>query len=235
MLLQLRWDCASQWEFGLSSTCLRRVRNRLNNTLIDCTLLITRIAAMPCPVLSLYRKGTFHCSSLFLSGNVFIFPFLPRSKTSQRLISHDIHSNTYNYKSTFSVEIVPVCKVHSSRLIISVGLPLEFHTALFFSSLFFLTPRCPCPGYQDNVVCLSPRLAQSLGNMGQVCVCVRVTSTIHLIDPTTLQSECCPVPDWVFLPPQCFYWKPNPSYGLRFLIVERLFFALKQCWGGFHV
>ncbi|CAF97404.1 unnamed protein product [Tetraodon nigroviridis] len=72
-----------------------------------------------------------------------------RSKASQRLISHDIHSNTYNYKSTFSVEIVPVCK--------------------------------------DNVVCLSPRLAQSLGNMGQVCVCVRVTSTIHLIDPATLQ------------------------------------------------
>uniref|UniRef100_A0A669BPM4 60S ribosomal export protein NMD3 n=1 Tax=Oreochromis niloticus TaxID=8128 RepID=A0A669BPM4_ORENI len=72
-----------------------------------------------------------------------------RSKASQRLISHDIHSNTYNYKSTFSVEIVPVCK--------------------------------------DNVVCLSPRLAQSLGNMGQVCVCIRVTSTIHLIDPRTLQ------------------------------------------------
>lgn len=42
---------------------------------------------------------------------------------------------------------------------------------------------------QDNVVCLSPRLAQSLGNMGQVCVCIRVTSSIHLIDPNTLQSE----------------------------------------------
>lgn len=43
------------------------------------------------------------------------------------------------------------------------------------------------PVCKDNVVCLSPRLAQSLGNMGQVCVCVRVTSTIHLIDPNTLQ------------------------------------------------
>ncbi|XP_066565468.1 60S ribosomal export protein NMD3 [Amia ocellicauda] len=72
-----------------------------------------------------------------------------RSKASQRLISHDIHSNTFNYKSTFSVEIVPVCK--------------------------------------DNIVCLSPRLAQALGNMGQICVCIRVTSTIHLIDPNTLQ------------------------------------------------
>ncbi|XP_062459477.1 60S ribosomal export protein NMD3 [Pezoporus occidentalis] len=72
-----------------------------------------------------------------------------RSKSSQRLISHDIHSNVYNYKSTFSVEIVPICK--------------------------------------DSVVCLSPKLAQSLGNMSQICVCIRVTSTIHLIDPSTLQ------------------------------------------------
>ena len=44
---------------------------------------------------------------------------------------------------------------------------------------------------QDNVVCLSPRLAQSLGNMGQVCVCIHVTSTVHLIDPNTLQREYC--------------------------------------------
>ncbi|XP_023870122.2 60S ribosomal export protein NMD3 isoform X1 [Salvelinus sp. IW2-2015] len=72
-----------------------------------------------------------------------------RSKTSQRLISHDIHSNTFNYKSTYSIEIVPVCK--------------------------------------DNVWCLSPRLAQSLGNMGQVCVCARVTRPHPLIDPNTLQ------------------------------------------------
>lgn len=33
-----------------------------------------------------------------------------RSKTSERLISHDIHSNTFNYKYSYSVEIVPVCK-----------------------------------------------------------------------------------------------------------------------------
>lgn len=72
-----------------------------------------------------------------------------RCKASQRLISHDVHSNTYNYKSTFSVEIVPVCK--------------------------------------DSIVCLPPRLAQSLGNLNQICVCLRVTSTVHLIDPRTLQ------------------------------------------------
>jgi len=33
-----------------------------------------------------------------------------RSQNSKRLISHDVHSNTYNYKYTFSVDVVPVCK-----------------------------------------------------------------------------------------------------------------------------
>lgn len=33
-----------------------------------------------------------------------------RYKTSEKLISHDVHSNTYNYKYTFSVEIIPICR-----------------------------------------------------------------------------------------------------------------------------
>lgn len=33
-----------------------------------------------------------------------------RCKTSERLISHDVRSNTFNFKYTFAVEIVPVCK-----------------------------------------------------------------------------------------------------------------------------
>lgn len=127
MLLQLEWDCASQWEFGLSSTCLRQFRNCLNYRLIDCAWLIICIAAIPSPVEPFI---ILRCSCLI---NVF-FLYLSRSKTSQRLISHDIHSNTYNYKSTFSVEIVPVCKVHSSRLIISV----TTITALFFLIFIFL-------------------------------------------------------------------------------------------------
>lgn len=54
----------------------------------------------------------------FLSDEIYSLwflchPVLFRSKTSQRLISHDIHSNTFNYKSTYSIEIVPVCKVYS--------------------------------------------------------------------------------------------------------------------------
>ena len=33
-----------------------------------------------------------------------------RYQTAQQLISHDTHNNTYNYKHTFAVEIVPICK-----------------------------------------------------------------------------------------------------------------------------
>lgn len=33
-----------------------------------------------------------------------------RTKGSEQLISNDTHSNTSNYKFTYSVEIVPICK-----------------------------------------------------------------------------------------------------------------------------
>ncbi|GFQ75666.1 60S ribosomal export protein NMD3 [Trichonephila clavata] len=69
--------------------------------------------------------------------------------TAQQLISHDTHSNTFDYKHTFSVEIVPICR--------------------------------------DDVVCLPLSLSRSLGNIGQVCICYRVTNSLSLIDPRTLQ------------------------------------------------
>lgn len=41
----------------------------------------------------------------------FLSSVLPcRSQHSKKLISHDIHSNVYNYKFTYSVEIVPISK-----------------------------------------------------------------------------------------------------------------------------
>ena len=39
------------------------------------------------------------------------FFFLSRHQMAQELISHDVRNNTFNYKHTFSVTIVPVCKV----------------------------------------------------------------------------------------------------------------------------
>jgi hypothetical protein len=37
-----------------------------------------------------------------------------RFRSDKQLVSHDIHTSTYNYKYTFSVEIAPVCKVISN-------------------------------------------------------------------------------------------------------------------------
>ncbi|KAH9415001.1 Acts as an adapter for the XPO1 CRM1-mediated export of the 60S ribosomal subunit [Dermatophagoides pteronyssinus] len=71
-----------------------------------------------------------------------------RYTTSKQLISHDTHNNTYNYKYTFAVEIVPICK--------------------------------------DDVVCLPLATARQLGNIGQICVVLRVTNLITVIDPFTL-------------------------------------------------
>jgi len=70
-----------------------------------------------------------------------------RTKTSERLISHDIHNNTYNYKNTFSVEISPISK--------------------------------------NDIVCLPIKVANSLGNMHQIAICQKVTSSIQFVDPFT--------------------------------------------------
>ncbi|XP_065223258.1 60S ribosomal export protein NMD3 [Planococcus citri] len=80
----------------------------------------------------------------------FLTALLPcRYQHSKRLISHDIHSNTYHNKFTYSVEIVPVSK--------------------------------------DSVVCLSKKTANQLGGINSLCVVNRVTSAIHLIDPSSAQ------------------------------------------------
>lgn len=72
-------------------------------------------------------------------------------QASQQLISHDTHNNTYTYKHTFCVEIVPICK--------------------------------------DDLVCLPSALAASLGNIGPLCVCLRVTNFVYLLDPFTLKRK----------------------------------------------
>lgn len=73
-----------------------------------------------------------------------------RMKTSEQLISLDVQNASTNYKSTYSVEIIPICK--------------------------------------DDLVCLPRKLANSLSNISQLCVCTRVGNAIHLTDPVTLGS-----------------------------------------------
>uniref|UniRef100_A0A0R3RFC2 60S ribosomal export protein NMD3 n=1 Tax=Elaeophora elaphi TaxID=1147741 RepID=A0A0R3RFC2_9BILA len=80
----------------------------------------------------------------------FITAHLPcRYSYSQELVTHDVKNNTYDYKHTFCVEIVPICR--------------------------------------NDLICLPKKMAQALGNMNQLVVCVRVNTVISVIDPSTLQ------------------------------------------------
>lgn len=72
-----------------------------------------------------------------------------RYRQSQELVTHDTKSNIYDYKHTFCVEIVPICR--------------------------------------DNIVCVPVKVAQALGNMNQLLICLRISNVITLIDPSTLQ------------------------------------------------
>jgi len=53
-----------------------------------------------------------------------------RFKTSEHLVSHDEHSNTYNYKYSFSVEIVPICREDLICLPGKVANGLGFHSPI---------------------------------------------------------------------------------------------------------
>ncbi|VDL81668.1 unnamed protein product [Nippostrongylus brasiliensis] len=80
----------------------------------------------------------------------FLVTVLPcRYHYAQELVSHDTKNNTYDYKHTFCVEIVHICR--------------------------------------DNIVCMPKKVAQHLGNMSQIAICLRVSNVITLIDPSNLQ------------------------------------------------
>ncbi|KRX89038.1 60S ribosomal export protein NMD3 [Trichinella pseudospiralis] len=86
--------------------------------------------------------------------------------TAKELVTHDASSNIYDYKRTYSVEIVPVCK--------------------------------------DDIVCLSKKLAQSLGNFSEVLICYRTSKFIHLVEPHS--GRVCEVSPNV-------YWR-SPFYSI---------------------
>ena len=45
-----------------------------------------------------------------------------RYRSDKQLVSHNEHSSTYNYKYTFSVEIVPICRVSQHTVAVSTYL-----------------------------------------------------------------------------------------------------------------
>ncbi|KZT37022.1 NMD3-domain-containing protein [Sistotremastrum suecicum HHB10207 ss-3] len=97
----------------------------------------------------------------FLAGVVPV-----RTKSSEQLLSTDTHSNTANYKFTYSVEILPICK--------------------------------------DDVACMPMKQAKSLSNISPLTIATRVGNSLHLLDPSTLQTADISAP---------VYWR-NPFYSL---------------------
>ncbi|PXF43613.1 60S ribosomal export protein NMD3 [Gracilariopsis chorda] len=83
-----------------------------------------------------------------------------RTKQADHLVSHDTNSNTYRYKYTFSVEILPLCK--------------------------------------DDVACLPPKVHVLLGGIGPLVLITKVSTSLSLIDPFTLQTAELAAP---------VYWK----------------------------
>ncbi|RUS75001.1 hypothetical protein EGW08_017224 [Elysia chlorotica] len=110
----------------------------------------------------------------------FLSAYVPcRYVTGRELISHDIRSNKFNYKYTFSVEIVPICK--------------------------------------DHIVCLPQKTAQQMGSISPLCIVTRVTQTIHVIDPCTLQwAEMSGTQYWR----QPFPALVSPKHLIEYMVME---------------
>ncbi|KAJ7968500.1 60S ribosomal export protein NMD3 [Quillaja saponaria] len=73
-----------------------------------------------------------------------------KNRHDKQLVSRDSHSNTYNYRYTFSVEICPICR--------------------------------------EDLICLPPKVAANLGNLGPLVICTKVAKRIALLDPFTLRN-----------------------------------------------
>lgn len=73
------------------------------------------------------------------------------------------------------------------------------------------------PICKDDLVCLPPKLARSLGNIGQLLLCYRVTNSLRLIDPSTLQTAD--------ITAQTYFKEPFPSLAaipelIEFLVLD---------------
>jgi nonsense-mediated mRNA decay protein 3 len=80
----------------------------------------------------------------------FIHKHIPcRYQVAHQLKSHDIHSNTYNTKTTFSVEVVPLCKDDI------VCLPKALS-----QKLAYIGPLCVVHRVTDRVHLIDPQTAQ---------------------------------------------------------------------------
>ena len=79
----------------------------------------------------------------------------------------------------FVQQVVP-CRYSASKKLKSHDASDNFYNYKYNLSIE-IVPIC-----RENIVALPKKLAQSLGNLSQLCICIHVTNLITLIDPFTL-------------------------------------------------
>jgi nonsense-mediated mRNA decay protein 3 len=82
--------------------------------------------------------------------------------------------------------IVPTRSKKSEEL---VSMDIKNNTSSYkFTFSVEIVPIC-----KDDLICLPPKTAKALGNIGQLVICHKVAgNTVHLLDPSTLQTTDLP-------------------------------------------
>ncbi|GAO49412.1 60S ribosomal export protein nmd3 [Saitoella complicata NRRL Y-17804] len=118
----------------------------------------------------------------------------------QLILKHHAHKDTTNIKEVkdgldfyygnrnqaermleFLAAVAPITSKKSEELI-----SMDTHTSVHSYKFTFSVelPRVT----KDQLICLPRRLAQSMGNMVQLCLCSRMGTNIEFLDPNTLQT-----------------------------------------------
>ncbi|GAC99706.1 nonsense-mediated mRNA decay protein 3 [Pseudozyma hubeiensis SY62] len=147
----------------------------------------------------------------------------------QLILKHNAHQNTisinekkdgldffYTQRShaikmvEFLNSVVPI-KTTKSEQVIS----MDVHTSTTnykFTYSVEIAPIC-----KDDLVCLPPKMAKQLGNIGQLVLCHKVTNSLRFIDPISLQLAEVPAEK---------YWRdPQPPLAtipemIEFLVLD---------------
>ncbi|GAB1609130.1 60S ribosomal export protein NMD3-like [Argonauta hians] len=134
----------------------------------------------------------------------------------QLLLKHNMYQNTVNIKPMHGgLDFYYACKNDARKIVdfLLLVVPCKYQIAQELLSMDIhsnianykwafsveIVPVC-----KDDVVCLPKKVAASLGNISQICVVHRVTQSVHLIDPLTLQIAEVSGP---------VYWR-EPFYSL---------------------
>lgn len=85
-------------------------------------------------------------------------------------------------------------------------------------------PFVALPRQQDDLICLPAKLASSLGSIGPLVLCSRVTSSITLLDPITLRTAVMDAP---------VYWRtPFKAMLTSRSLVEYIVLDIEPLHGG---